>query len=209
MMRGREGFNNRCFCCVFEGRRELHLGMWYLWFIWVTPVLQCGVSSSPWLWPHCQCTCLLPYSLFWYWTHQTPFHVSSTYIHFLLSHTFSTFLSHRLMASQTRCLCPLSSFFIPPNFLTASLPLFLWLQPAELNIAAASLSKSADYIKSAFPLYPITDGSSKLIQDLSRTNVTPCFCLNQMGPRSALTDTAILNTWWNKMGFYHCLMFIK
>lgn len=101
-----------------------------------------------------------------------------------------------------------SFFFIPPNFLTASLPPFLWLQPAELNIAAASLSKSADYIKSAFSLYPITDGSSKLIQDLIRTNVTPCFCLKQMGPRSALTDKATLNTRGNKMSFYHSLIFM-
>lgn len=48
-------------------------------------------------------------------------------------------------------------------------------------------------------LYPITDGSSKLIQDLSRTNVTPCYCLKQMGPRSVLTDTSILSTWRKPM----------
>lgn len=85
-----------------------------------------------------------------------PLRVSCIYIQFLYHIIFCTFLSHCLMASQTpQCLHPLSSVcFIPPDFLTAALLLFLWLQrlqPAELNIAAASLSKSADYIKSAFP----------------------------------------------------------
>lgn len=71
---------------------------------------------------------------------------------FSLSHTFSTFLSPCLMAFQTpQCLCPLSSVcFILPDFPSASLHHFLWLQRAELNISAASLSKSADYIKSSF-----------------------------------------------------------
>lgn len=50
-----------------------------------------------------------------------------------------------------QCLCPLSSVcFILPDFPSASLHHFLWLQNAELNISAASLSKSADYIKSSF-----------------------------------------------------------
>lgn len=116
---------------------------------------------------------------------------------FSVSHTLSTFLSHRLMASQTpRCLRPLSSVcFIPswlPDYLSPSLPLATacWIK----HRCSLSLSKSADYIKSAFTsLYPITDGSSKLIQDLSRTNVTPCFGLKQMGPRASLTDTS--TTW--------------
>lgn len=43
-------------------------------------------------------------------------------------------------------------------------------------------------------LYPITDGSSKLIQDLSRTNVTPCFCWKETGPRWTLTDARTKNT---------------
>lgn len=159
-----------------------------------------GSSSSPWLWPHCQRTCLHLRPLFWSWTHWTPTSMSLALTHVFLSCTFSTFLSHCLMASPTRrCLCPLSSVcFIPPDFLTAVLLLFLWLQPAELNIAAALFQQICRLHQIRLPsLYPITDGSSKLIQDLSRTNVTPCFCFKQIVPRSALTVTSALNTWGN------------
>lgn len=62
-----------------------------------------------------------------------------------LTHFFHTLsaLSPSLMASKSPlCLCPLSTVcFIRPDFLNASFLLFLWLQPAELNIAEAFLSE--------------------------------------------------------------------
>ena len=174
--------------------------MWYLWVIWATAAMPLlGSSSSPWLWPHCQLTCLLPLYLFWCWTQQNPFHVSAIYIHFI--YFFITHFKHLPVPMLNGILDPMmsvSSFYTVSSLLTSSLPLslFLWLQPAELNIAAASLRESCRLHQIRLPsLYPITDGSSKLIQDLSRTNVTPCFCLKQIGPRSALTDTSTQNTW--------------
>lgn len=136
-IRCRGGFNNEWLLLFFGCWSEVHSGSWCLWFIWVTPMLlfrQLFLTLSMTSLPAC-------HYLFWYWTHRTFVHGSSTYIHFFY-HTLLA-LPPSLMASKScRCLCPLSAVcFICPDFLNASFLLFLWLQPAELNIAEASLSE--------------------------------------------------------------------
>lgn len=122
------------------------------------------------------------------------------------SHTFSTFPSQRLMAQQSPPI-PLPSCrhldFLAAAFPSLSLATACWIK----HRCSRSQQNCRLHQIRLLLSYPITDGSSNLIQDLSRTNVTPCYSLKQMGPRSGVTDTAALCVRVNPMSFHQGLLF--
>lgn len=79
-------------------------------------------------------------------TPQTLFHVSRTEMHFAFTDFYHLLVS--MPNASSFPLCPPLFLSLLTFWLPLCLPSF-WRPPAELNIAAASLSESADYIKSA------------------------------------------------------------
>jgi len=137
--------------------------------------------------------------LFWYWTHWTLFCVSCSYIHFL----YNTLLAPSCLAAYWHprpldvsvLFCQSVSSFLLPDCISPSLP---FARACWIKHRCSLSQKICRLHQILLPsLYPITDGSSKLMQDLSWTNLTPCFFvsfLKQMRHRAGLEDTSTTNT---------------